>query len=99
MFSNVFPVHVWESFLRCIPGGGITKSKGLTQLASIVNSISKAQDYLYNFGIRREEIPYLIVSNITKKAEDIVKETVTFENENYDKLLKYLKEGLVVGGQ
>lgn len=51
----------------------------------IVNSISKAQDYLYNFGIRREEIPYLIVSNITKKAEDIVKETVTFENENYDK--------------
>ena len=51
----------------------------------IVNSVSKAQDYLYNFGIRKEEIPYLIVSNITKKAESITKETVIFENEDYDK--------------
>ena len=56
----------------------------------IVNSVSKAQDYLYNYGIRKEEIPYLIVSNITKKAESIANETVIFENEDYDKKERFI---------
>jgi len=51
----------------------------------LVNSISKAQDYLYNYGINKEEIPYLIISEITKKSEEIANEITEYENKDYDK--------------
>ena len=56
----------------------------------IVNSVSKAQDYLYNYGIEREEIPYLVISNVTKCAEEIAGKTVTFNNKNYDKKDRFI---------
>jgi len=52
---------------------------------ALINSISKAQDYLYNYGIKKEEIPYLVISEITRKAEEIASKTVRFDNEDYDK--------------
>lgn len=52
---------------------------------NIINSVSKAEDYLYNYGIKKEEIPFLITSKITERAEFVANEVITFKNEDYDK--------------